>query len=195
MHTKDEVFTKSSFHIKDGTKTRFWEDTWVGDKPLKVKYPSLFNIVRDPHATISKVMATRPLNISFKRALVDNKLIEWLNLVARIADVELVEGSDYFNWNLTKSGLFSVRSMYLHLIDTQPPFLHRKIWKIKILLKIIIFLWFLQRGVVLIKDNLARKNWKGSQKCIYYNRNETIQHLFLECTFAKIIWKIIFFCY
>jgi hypothetical protein len=158
MRIKDEVLAKGSFDIKDGTKMRFWDDIWVGDKPLKVKYPSLYNTVRDRHATVSKVLASTPLNISFRRALVGNKLLEWLNLVAQISNVELVGGSDYFRWNLTKSGLFSVRSLYLHLIDTQPPFLHRKLWKIKIPLKIKIFLWFLQRGVVLTKDNLARKN-------------------------------------
>jgi hypothetical protein len=63
----------------------------------------------------------------------------------------------------------------------------------KIPLKIKIFLWFLQRGVVLTKDNLARKNWKGSQQCISCNRNENIQHLFLDCPFAKTIWRIVFF--
>ena len=88
----------------------------------------------------------------------DNKLVEWHNLVAQIAHVELVEGSDTFRWNLTKSGLYSVRSLYLHLIDTQPPFQHKMIWKLNISLKIKIFLWYLQRGVVLTKDNLARKN-------------------------------------
>jgi exonuclease III len=193
MRIKDEVLANGSFNIKDGTHTRFWHDTWVGDKPLKVSYPSLYNIVRDPHATVSKVMTSAPLNISFRRALVDNKLLEWLSLVAKISNVVLVEGSDYFKWNLTSSGLFSVRSMYLHLIDTQPPFQHRKIWKMKTPLKIKIFLWFLQRGVILTKDNLARKNWKGSQHCIFCNRNETIQHLFLDCPCAKMIWRIIFF--
>ncbi|KAG2591093.1 hypothetical protein PVAP13_5NG445240 [Panicum virgatum] len=34
----------------------------------------------DPHATVAKVLATRPLNLSFGRVLVDNKLVEWLNL-------------------------------------------------------------------------------------------------------------------
>ena len=64
MHIKDEVLANGSFHIKDGTNTRFWDDTWVGDKPLKVIYPSLYNIVRDPRATVSKVFTTKPLNIS-----------------------------------------------------------------------------------------------------------------------------------
>jgi hypothetical protein len=158
MRIKDEVLAKGSFDVKDGTKTRFWDDTWVGDKPLKVKYPSLYNIVRDRHATVSKVLINRPLNISFRRALVDRKLLEWLNLVAQISNIELVDGSYYFKWNLTKSGLFSICSLYLYLIDTPLPFLHRKLWKIKIPLKIKIFLWFLQRGVILTKDNLARKN-------------------------------------
>ena len=114
--------------------------------------------MRDPHATVAKVMATSPLNVSFKRALVDNKLVEWHNLVAQIAHVEMVEGSYTFRWNLTKFGLYFVRSLYLHLINTQSPFQHKMIWKLKIPLKIKIFFWYLQRGVVLTKDNLVRKN-------------------------------------
>ena len=50
--------------------------------PFKAKYPSLFTVVRDPHVTVAKVLATRPLNLYFRRALVDNKLVEWQNLVA-----------------------------------------------------------------------------------------------------------------
>jgi hypothetical protein len=56
---------------------------------------------------------------------VDNKLREWLGLVAQISHVQLTEGSDYFKWSLTKSGLYTVRSLYHHLIDTQPPFHHK----------------------------------------------------------------------
>jgi hypothetical protein len=124
---------------------------------------------------------------------VDNNLRDWLRLVARISYVQLTEGSDLLKWSLTKSGLFTVRSLYHHIIDTNAPFQHRKIWMMSIPLKIKIFLWFLQRGVVLTKDNLARKNWKGSKKCVSCNRNENIQHLFLDCPFAKTIWHIIFF--
>jgi hypothetical protein len=99
MRIKDEVLSKGSFEIKDVTKTKFWDDTWVGDKPLKVKYPSLYNVVRDRHTTVSKVLASSPLNISFRMALVDNKLLEWLNLVAQISNVQLVGGSDFLDGN------------------------------------------------------------------------------------------------
>jgi hypothetical protein len=92
----------------------------------------------------------------------DNKLRDWLSLVAQISHVELTDDSDYFKWSLNKSGLYTARSLYQHLIDTQPPFHHRKIWKMRIPLKIKNFLRFLQWEVVVTKDNLARKNWKGS---------------------------------
>ena len=190
---KDEVLSNGSFVIKDGCQTRFWDDIWVGDLPFKVKYPSIYNIARDPHASVAHVMASRPLNISFKRALVDIKLVEWQNLVAQIVNVELVDGSDTFRWNLTKFGLYTVRSYYLHLINNQPPFQHKMIWKLKIPLKIKIFLWFLQRGVVLTKDNLAKKIWKGSKKYCGCNSNETIKHLFLDCPYTRMIWRVIFF--
>jgi hypothetical protein len=55
------------------------------------------------------------------------------------------------------------------------------------------FVWFLQKGVVLTKDNLAKKNWKGSQQCVCCNFNETIQHLFLDSPSAIMIWRIIFY--
>jgi hypothetical protein len=34
-------------------------------------------------------------------------------------------------------------------------------WKVKVNLKIKIFLWFLRQGVILTKDNLAKRKWKG----------------------------------
>jgi len=122
---------------------------------------------------------------------VDNKLAEWRNLVAQITHVDLVDGLDNFRWNLIKSGSFTVRSFYLYLIHTHPPLRHKKL---KIPLKIKIFLWFLQRGVLLTKDNLAKKNWIGSQRCCGCNSNETIKHLFLDCPYARMVWRTLL-CY
>ena len=122
----------------------------------------------------------------------DEKLQEWLDLVAKITNINLVEGSDHFSWNLHKYGVFTVRSMYLHKINQHALFRHKLIWKLKIPLKIKIFFWFLQRGVILTKDNLARKNWKGSLKCCFYNCDESITHLLFDCHHAKEIWKIVY---
>jgi hypothetical protein len=102
MRIKDEVLSKGSFVIKYGTNTRFWDDTWIGDKLLKDTYSSLYHIARDRHVTVSKVMSSRPLNFSFRRSLVDNNLSQWLHLVAQVSNVVLVDGKGYFKWLLTK---------------------------------------------------------------------------------------------
>jgi hypothetical protein len=65
------------------------------------------------------------------------------------------------------------------------------IWKLKMPLKIKIFIWYLQKGVVLTKDNLARRRWKGSLKCCFCNLDETIQHLFFDCQLATVMWRIV----
>ena len=67
MMIKDEVLASGSFDIKDGSNTHFWNDTWVGALPFRDRYPSLYNIVCDTHATVAKVMATQPLTISLRR--------------------------------------------------------------------------------------------------------------------------------
>jgi hypothetical protein len=42
------------------------------------------------------------------------------------------------------------------------------LWKLKAPLHIKIFMCYLKRGVVLIKDNLARRNWSGNKLCVLF---------------------------
>jgi hypothetical protein len=87
--------------------------------------------------------------------------------------------ADEFRWNPHTNGCFSVDSMYKALILPEIPVKNNKmIWKMKIPLKIKILGWSLHRGVILTKDNLVRRNWQGSRKCVFYHEDETIKHLF-----------------
>lgn len=45
-------------------------------------------------------------------------------------------------------------------------------------IRIKICMWFLFKGVVLTKNNLARRNWNVSKIYCFCINNETIQHLF-----------------
>lgn len=53
MKVKDEVFACGSFQVKDGTQTRFWEDAWIDERPLKESFPSLYSSVYHIPSTIS----------------------------------------------------------------------------------------------------------------------------------------------
>jgi hypothetical protein len=66
-----------------------------------------------------------------------------------------------------------------------------KLWKLKISLRIKVFGWYLRKEVVLTKDNLAKKNWHESKKCVFCPQEETIKHLFFQCHLARSIWPVI----
>lgn len=81
--------------------------------------------------------------------------------------------------------------MYLHLIDMAPIPKTMNIWKVKVPLRIKIFMWFVHKGVILTKDNSAKRNWKGNQICNFCRNNQTIRHLFLDFPLAKLLWRSI----
>ena len=133
--------------------------------------------------------------MTFRRDLIGPRLASWNELLHRLALVHLSQGSDEFRWNLTENGKFSLSSMYKALIQPVEPVLNNKsIWKMKIPLKTKVFAWYLRRGVILTKDNLAKCNWHGCKKCVFCHQDETIKHLFFQCQFARSIWSIIHIC-
>ena len=115
----------------------------------------------------------------------------WHNVVAMVADVHLRNQRDRFVWGLHQNGLFSVSFMYRALLGAQALPFNTLIWKLKLPLKIKVFMWYLYKGVILIKDNLARRQWQGDKKCCLCSLNESIQHLLFDCHFAKFMWRIV----
>ncbi|KAI4964718.1 hypothetical protein ZWY2020_059775 [Hordeum vulgare] len=81
--------------------------------------------------------------------------------------------------------------MYSDLIDSVPIPKSKHIWKVRVPLRIKVFLWFVHKGVILTKDNLVKRNWKGSPRCSFCPKVESIQHLFLDCPLAKHVWRSI----
>jgi hypothetical protein len=140
---------------------------------------------------VADVLSHNPLNITFLHNLTDHKWNRWLHLVLRLMEVRLMPDQDSFKWNLTTSGVFSVKSMYLDFLNGHTKFLKRYIWKIKVPLKIRIFMWFLHRKVILTKDNLLKHNWHGNPTCVFCDKAESIQHLFFDCPMAKIVWRLV----
>jgi hypothetical protein len=101
----------------------------LGSTPLSQQYPALYNIVQHKNVLVSTVLETTPLNISFRRGLNDNKWLQWLNLCQQLMIVTLNDQPDVFVWNLTDSGLFSVKSMYLDLMNGHTIYVRKYLWK------------------------------------------------------------------
>ena len=92
----EKQFQRGHFKIGDGRKTRFWEDIWLSDTPLKNQYPSLYSITNRKNVFVHDVLNTAPpLNISFRRGLVGDKWDAWSHLCLRLMDIHLEETPDF----------------------------------------------------------------------------------------------------
>jgi hypothetical protein len=87
--------------------------------------------------------------------------------------------------------MFTVKSLYLASLNNGMGVHNKDLWKLRLPLKIKIFMWYLKRGVPLTKDNLARRHWNGNKICCFCSRPETIKHLFFRCLYASFIWRLI----
>ena len=114
-----------------------------------------------------------------------------MHLVRRLIEVQLSDQPDSIQWKLTTNGRFTVKSFYMDLINSGPLSRSVHIWKVKIPLRIKIFMWFVHKQVILTKDNLIKRRWVGSPRCCFCDHDETIQHLFIECPLAKLLWRMI----
>jgi hypothetical protein len=52
-------------------------------------------------------------------------------------------------------------------------------------------MWYPYKRVVLTKDNLAKCNWNGSKQCCFCCRDESIQHLFFNCFYARFMLGLV----
>jgi hypothetical protein len=62
-------------------------------------------------------------------------------------------------------------------------------WSVFVPSKIQLFLWLLSHNKLAMVDNLNKKGMQKPEKCVFCEENESISHLFFECSVAKIIWK------
>ncbi len=90
---------------------------------------------------------------------------------------------DVVKWRWTTSESFSVISCYNFLkdsgvLDTK----FGRIWKIRILLKVKIFVWLVLLRKVLTVDNLLKRGWTGETGCVLCSvQTESLDHLFMSC--------------
>ena len=132
MKVKQSMFNRMRFVIGNGASTRFWEDTWLGESPLAIQYPSLYQIAQRHEVFVATVFQSVPLNIQFRRSLAGNRWEEWLRLVRRLMEVQLSQQPDELRWKLTRSGVFTVKSMYVDVINSSSIPSSKHVWAVKV---------------------------------------------------------------
>jgi hypothetical protein len=106
MAMKKFFFCHGTFSIKDGSQIHFWEDSWLGNGPLREQYSTLYSIVCPRSDTIAIVMATSPPDVTFRQDLIGPRLVAWNALLQFLESIQFLKGPDEFQWNLHSNGRF-----------------------------------------------------------------------------------------
>jgi hypothetical protein len=103
---------------------------------------------------------------------------EWLTVVDNVFSYNFENQDDITLWKWNSKNKFTTKLVYEHLstVGNTKTFCH--IWKSKLPYKIKIFTWLLEKGAILTKDNMVKRNWLGNPSCIFCDQLETIDHLF-----------------
>jgi hypothetical protein len=91
---------------------------------------------------------------------------EWAELSALIEGASLTDLPESVRWCLDKKGFFTTASLYREIFYTG--FENRwmmSIWKAKIPLKIMIFLWQVCNDKIQSAEQLKKRNWEGPIEC------------------------------
>jgi hypothetical protein len=96
MDVKDLLLQNWRFKVNSDNQTRFWEDIWIDQKHLKLRFLDLYRIVRTKGVTVAEVLTSTLLNISFRRAIVSDNLKEWLRLVSLVLPATLNDRTNSF---------------------------------------------------------------------------------------------------
>lgn len=85
---------------------------------------------------------------------------------------------------------FCTKSLYRVMVGDRPwVFPHKCIWTIGIPSKVFFFLWTAFLDKILTLDNLQSRGWiLANRCCLCYREEETVDHLFVHCALANVIW-------
>jgi hypothetical protein len=142
--------------VGNGCKTSLWKNIWIGDCPLAVKFPVLFDLALDKDISVNRVLTSNFDALFFRRRMMGNLQVLYGELVDLCAHYNLSVQEDRVRWCIGNKG-FTVNSLYKKNSIDQVVVPYRFLWKSKLPQKIKVFIWLVVRNKILTQDNLKKE--------------------------------------
>lgn len=75
--------------VRNGKDTIFWEDIWVGETPLKLIFPRLFEYCRNKSCMVNECWKDGEWTMQFRRSLSPEDALQWEAFVETIKDIQV----------------------------------------------------------------------------------------------------------
>ena len=200
LHGRDLLIKGLRHMVGNGESIHVWSTPWLADGD-RMRMPLMKNSLVD-------------LNLKVKDLLIPNSHL-WnipklndlfypqdIAIISKIKPV--INSEDFYCWNHTRSGEYSVRSGYwfaeksankeAYATATVLPSLNGikdYIWSLDTAPKIKMFLWKAVSGALPVTDNLLSRGMKIDSRCqVCGMEGESINHVLFTCTLARQFWAI-----
>lgn len=180
----------------DGSSVCFWDDLWA-DSVLSIKFPRLVSFARKADASVLEIMQAEDLDTIFILPFSEEAFAEFENLQTQLENLPY-DDSNSDRWLPVWGSKYSSRRFYQQVFQqdqVHPVF--KIIWKSRCMPRIKFFVWLALVDRLNMKTMLQRRhiNIQGDTLCVMCNEREqeTIDHLFFTCPFAKACWGTINF--
>ena len=102
------------------------------------------------------------------------------------------EDEDKVVWTASRSGAFSVKSLYSILEPRGSSlFPYGSIWRANVPPKVAFFAWEASWGKILTLEQLQRRGYSLANRCVLcLSKEETVDHLLLHCVKMRALWNL-----
>ena len=92
----------ATFSLGNGKSILFWEDVWIGDTPLRLEFPRLYDYCYNKTSLVSDCWVDGEWRIDFRRSLDPSDLTQWDHLLRVLAQTSISDTEDKVRWALEK---------------------------------------------------------------------------------------------
>ncbi|GJW20453.1 RNA-directed DNA polymerase, eukaryota, reverse transcriptase zinc-binding domain protein [Tanacetum coccineum] len=185
INMRDFMYIK----VGNGKTTKFWDDIWIGSKPLKLLFPRIYALDNIKDASICMKLNEPSLDNNFRRSIRGGiEQSQFKKLTDLLIPIVLNPCPDRWFWSLEGSGEFSVASIRRFIDDQRLLTVDSKtLWIKSVPIKVNILAWKIKLEALPTRFNISRRGIEiDSILCPICDRGvESTRHIFFSCCLVR----------
>jgi hypothetical protein len=136
-------------------------------------------------ATLNQVWDGERLKLSFRRNFSSSLMERWRELEQIASSIFFSTDCDSLIWEYSTSGNYSSSSCY-NIISYRgvTPIFIPSIYTLVVPPRVHKFVWLFANNKLMTRDNMLKRNLGKPTDCIFYSKEESVDHLFFSCIVA-----------